>query len=83
MKNKTQEILDLLESREDLLVHFDSKVDFKKAEKVIDKSDYSLSDTHGQTMAFEEDNLDALEMELDKLFSKNKIKGYTFEAGNL
>ena len=71
------------EAKDDLLVHFDSKSEMAKAMKVVDKAGFTVDDTHGSTMAFVEDELDALEKELDKLFVKNNIKGYEFEAGKL
>ena len=71
------------EASDALHVRFRSKSDMEKAQKVVDQAGFTVDDVYNLTLSFKEDELDALEKELDKLFVKNNIQGYEFEAGKL
>jgi len=71
------------EASDALHVSFRSKSDMEKAQKVVDQAGFTVDDVYNLTLSFKEDELDALEKELDKLLVKNNIQGYEFEAGKL
>jgi hypothetical protein len=66
---------------EGLIVSFDNKNNLDKAVKVIKSSEFSMDDSDRLSIFFKEDDVDALEMALDKLFIKKNITGYSFESG--